>query len=150
MDGMALRRMRTAVILLSLMLMTGCDASLGSGGALSASDPAFLNSVRFSAGGARDDLVTDADQVVVTDGDFPDRLYQRLGELRVRIYPESADEAKSEARADDELRSEAASLGADAVIHVRYGNRTATFFRGASLDATGTAIRFWRTPDRTD
>lgn len=132
-----------------MLLLPACDAGVGRGAhGLSASDNAFMNSVRFSTGAPFDDLVTNADDVVVTAGDIDGRLYQRLGDIRVRVYPESPDRQSTEERANDELRVEAASLGADAVIHVKYTNRTPTFFRGASFDATGVAVRIWRTPPR--
>ena len=63
---------------------------------------------------------------VATEGDIGGRLYQRLGDLRVHVYPETPDIEWSKERADDELRDEAASLGADAVIHVKYAKRTPT------------------------
>ena len=101
------------------------------------------NDSKASLGRTADYLVTDAERILVTAGDIEDRAYQRLGLLRVRVsrstpfHPEA-----TEAEADIELQDEAAKLGADAVIQVKYNNRTPDFLRWASMDATGTAIKF--------
>ena len=93
-----------------------------------------------------DSLVTDPAQVQITEQDFPDRLYQSLGDIRVRAYrfPITLDTARSDL--DWALRHEASKLGADAVIYAKYGRRTIEEVSGFSYDATGTAIRFWDSP----
>lgn len=133
------------------LALTSCDAAISNGGrSLSASDTALLDSVRYTTGIARDDMISDLDSIVVTEQDLPDKLYQVLGDVRVRIYPEGPGKTLTRERTKLYLQKEAALLGADAVIHVRYGNRTPFFLRGASIDATGTAVRLWRSAERVD
>lgn len=96
-----------------------------------------------SLGRTADELVTKPSDIMITTGDFEGRAYQRLGHLRVRVIrttPIHPPASRSEA--DAELQDEAARLGADAVILVKYGNRTPDFLGLATLDATGTAIKF--------
>ena len=97
----------------------------------------------FSMEEAADDLVTDPAAIFLSNEDLPDRTYQSLGHLRVWVGRVLAvDRAQSEEELNQELRQEAARLGADAVINVRYGNRTVAEAQWLTLDATGTAVKF--------
>lgn len=89
-----------------------------------------------------DELVTSQEDVRIIHGDYGAALYQRLGEIRVRLYRINPFVPPREADLDWALRTEAAKLGADAVIFVKYGNRTFAEAEWISLDATGTAVRF--------
>lgn len=101
------------------------------------------NDSRASLARTADYLVSNPEQILVTTEDIEDHAYQRLGLLRVRVIRTTPlHPAVTEGEADIELQDEAARLGADAVIQVKYYNRTPDFLRWASMDATGTAIKF--------
>ena len=97
---------------------------------------------KFAATGVvSDELVTNQEDVRIIHGDYEEALYQRLGQIRVRLYRINPLVPPSEEDLDWALRGEAAKLGADAVIFVKYGKRTFAEAEWISLDATGTAIR---------
>lgn len=82
-------------------------------------------------------------EIIVTKNDITDRKYEVLGDIEVTVnkttifHPDP-----TEALVDDKLREEAAKLGADAVILVRYGTVGVSLMSWGSLDGKGRAIRF--------
>ena len=96
-----------------------------------------------SAERAADDQITYPGRIAVYAEDRRDRVYQSLGNLRVRvgrITTPTFEAAKDDL--DYELKKAAADLGADAVVNVRYGNRTLPELQWLTMDATGTAIKY--------
>ncbi len=83
------------------------------------------------------------DQVQLTEGDMTNRPYVSLGDLTVTVnkttifHPEPTKEM-----VDAKLKEEAAKLGADAVIYVRYGTVGISALSWGSLDGKGRAIQF--------
>ena len=72
-----------------------------------------------------------------------DRNYESLGDIEVSVskttvfHPDPTNEM-----IDEKLREEAAELGADAVILVRYGTVGISAFSWGKLDGNGRAIKF--------
>ena len=86
---------------------------------------------------------TPVDQIRVIEGDVTDRPYKSLGEVsatvnKVTIF--NADPTRE--LVDKRLKIEAARLGADAVIQVRYGTVGISAFSWGSLDGKGRAIAY--------
>ncbi|WP_333802931.1 hypothetical protein [Sulfurospirillum sp.] len=83
------------------------------------------------------------EQVKLTEGDITNRPYISLGDLSVTVnkttifHPEPTREM-----VDSKLKEEAAKLGADAVIYVRYGTVGISALSWGSLDGKGRAIQF--------
>ena len=123
----------------------GAAALAGLALGLSACTPggnyAHVTSKFAAADVVSDELVTNQEDVRIIHGDYEEALYQRLGEIRVRLYRINPFVPPREEDLDGALRGEAAKLGADAVIFVKYGKRTFAESKWISLDATGTAIR---------
>jgi len=83
------------------------------------------------------------DAVQLTEGDITSRPYTALGDLSVTVnkttifHPEPTKEM-----VDSKLKEEAAKLGADAVIYVRYGTVGVSALSWGSLDGKGRAVQF--------
>lgn len=81
--------------------------------------------------------------VVLTTEDITDRSYTSLGDIWTTVnkttvfHPNPTKEMVNE-----KLKEEAAKLGADAVILVRYGEVGMGLFSWGSLEGRGRAIRF--------
>jgi uncharacterized protein YbjQ (UPF0145 family) len=86
---------------------------------------------------------TDPAAVIVTKEDITDRTYKSLGDIKVTVnkttlfHPDP-----TPALVDVELKEEAAKLGADAVVLVRYGTVGVSLFSWGSLDGQGRAVKF--------
>ena len=86
---------------------------------------------------------TSVDKVALFEGDVSDRAYETIGDISVTVnkttifHPDPTREMVTE-----RLKEEAAKLGADAVIHVRYGTVGIGFVSWGSLDGKGRAIVF--------
>ena len=84
---------------------------------------------------------TPPDRVILFEGDIPDRPYEALGDISVTVnkitifHPDPTKDMVAR-----QLREEAAKLGADAVIHVRYGTIGIGVASWGSLDGKGRAI----------
>lgn len=83
------------------------------------------------------------ENVQLTEGDITNRPYISLGDLSVTVnkttifHPDPTKEM-----VDLKLKEEAAKLGADAVIYVRYGTVGISALSWGSLDGKGRAIQF--------
>jgi len=83
--------------------------------------------------------------VVLTTEDITERSYTSLGDIWTTVnkttvfHPNPTKEMVNE-----KLKEEAAKLGADAVILVRYGEVGMGLFSWGSLEGRGRAIRFTR------
>ena len=84
-----------------------------------------------------------AEDVLITDQDIIDRRYRVIGDLDVTVnkttifHPDP-----TKALVNKKLQEEAAKLGADAVILVRYGTVGVSLFSWGSLDGKGRAVAF--------
>lgn len=82
-------------------------------------------------------------EVRITDTDLPDQKYSELGDITVTVnkttifHPDPTRELVNE-----KLKEKGAELGADAVIHVRYGSGGISLMSWGSLEGKGRAIRF--------
>ena len=84
---------------------------------------------------------TPVDQIQITEGDVTDKPYKSLGDVSVRVNKVTlfnADPTRD--MVNQRLRAEAAKLGADAVIQVRYGTVGISAMSWGSLDGKGRAI----------
>jgi hypothetical protein len=82
-----------------------------------------------------------ADQIEILPGE-PGGAYETLGEIKARkgAQPTPFNKRPSEADVNVKLRKKAASLGADAVVNVRYtAGVIPSSWRG--MTATGTAVK---------
>ncbi|MEM1298948.1 MAG: hypothetical protein AAGH68_06660 [Pseudomonadota bacterium] len=101
------------------------------------------SNVRPADGTGTAAAATQPAQIQVTKDDITDRPYEVLGDINVTVnkttifHPDP-----TPALVDQRLREEAAALGADAVVLVRYGTVGVTFTSWGSLDGNGRAVRF--------
>lgn len=81
--------------------------------------------------------------IVITTEDITDRPYRVIGDIEVTVSKNTIfDSDPTPAKADQELRAEAAQLGADAVILVRYGDVGISLFSWGVLEARGRAVAY--------
>ena len=84
-----------------------------------------------------------AKDVIVTTGDITEKKYRILGDLDVTVNKTTifnADPTKE--GVNEKLKEEAAALGADAVVLVRYGTVGVSLFSWGSLGGKGRAVVF--------
>lgn len=87
--------------------------------------------------------VTEAKDVILTEGDIVDKKYIVLGDISVTVnkttifHPDPTKEM-----VNVKLKEEAAKLGADAVTQIRYGTVGISMMSWGSLDGKGRAIQF--------
>lgn len=82
--------------------------------------------------------------IVITETDISDRKYKALGDIEVTVNKTTifnSDPTREQVNA--ELQKEAAKLGADAVILVRYGTTGISFMSYGALNGKGRAIVFF-------
>lgn len=81
--------------------------------------------------------------IVVTETDISDRKYKVLGDVEVTVNKTTIFHSDpTREKVNEELRKEAAKLGADAVILVRYGTVGVSFMSWGALNGKGRAIVF--------
>jgi len=81
--------------------------------------------------------------IVVTETDISDRKYKVLGDIEVTINKTTIFHSDpTQEKVNEELRKEAAKLGADAVILVRYGTVGVSLMSWGALNGKGRAIVF--------
>jgi hypothetical protein len=86
---------------------------------------------------------TAPDQIQIIEGDVTDRPYKSLGDVSVTVNKVTIFNADpTREMVNQRLRKEAAKLGADAVIQVRYGTVGISPLSWGSLDGKGRAIVF--------
>lgn len=87
--------------------------------------------------------LTPLDKILMIEGDFPDRKYSSLGDVTVTVNKLTAfHPAPTKEMVSQKLKEEAAKLGADAVIFVRYGTVGVSLLSYGSLEGKGRAIKF--------
>lgn len=81
--------------------------------------------------------------IVVTETDISDRKYKVLGDIEATVNKTTIFHGDpTREKVNEELRKEAAKLGADAVILVRYGTVGVSMMSWGSLNGKGRAIVF--------
>lgn len=86
---------------------------------------------------------TNPNEIIVTESDITDRSYIALGDLKVsasKLTVFNKDPTREDI--NKRLRGEAAKLGADAVILVRYGNAGIGLTSWGTMKGNGRAIKF--------
>jgi hypothetical protein len=110
--------------------------------ALAGCAPTFDHAIDLRYATARAARQTDPATVAVIESE-PDRPYHVLGDLQVRGFQVgSLGEAPSPATVTAALREQAARLGADAVILLRFGGPGLGAVSIRELEARGRAVRF--------
>ena len=88
-------------------------------------------------------VATPADKIQVLEGDVADRPYKSLGDISVTVNKVSVFNADpTREMVNQRMRTEAAKLGADAVIQARYGTTGISALSWGSLDGKGRAIAY--------
>jgi uncharacterized protein YbjQ (UPF0145 family) len=86
---------------------------------------------------------TDPAKIIITEADITDRPYKVLGDISVTVNKTTIlDRDPTREVAAQRLKEEAAKLGADAVILVRYGTVGIGLLSWGSLDGKGRAVAF--------
>jgi hypothetical protein len=86
---------------------------------------------------------TPVDQIQIIEGDVADRPYKSLGDVSVTVNKSTLFNADpTREMVNQRLRTQAAKLGADAVIQVRYGTVGVSLMSWGSLDGSGRAVVF--------
>jgi hypothetical protein len=81
--------------------------------------------------------------VIITESDIIEKPYIVLGDISVTVnkttifHPDPTKEMVNE-----KLKEEAVKLGADAILHVRYGTVGISMMSWGSLDGKGRAVQF--------
>ena len=105
-------------------------------------------SVDLKDGQTKEEAAETADKkspadVIVTTNDITDRPYQVLGDIEATVNKTTIFHADPTRDAvNKKLQEEAAAIGADAVILVRYGTVGISLVSWGSLDGKGRAIVF--------
>lgn len=96
-----------------------------------------------SASSSAPAATVDPSEIIVTERAITDRAYDKLADIDVTVNKSTVFHPDpTRAQAAEQLRAEAAKLGADAVTNVVYGTVRATLWSWGSLDASGTAVKF--------
>ncbi len=82
-------------------------------------------------------------EIIITENDITDRTYTVLGDISIGVRKTTIfNRDPTREQADQKLREEAAKLGADAVVLVRYGSVGVSAWSWGALDAKGRAVKF--------
>ncbi len=86
---------------------------------------------------------TQPEKILITTEDISDRPYMVLRDIKVTVNKTTIfHKDPTKAAVNARLREEAAKLGADAVILVRYGTVGVSVISWGSLDGRGRAVSF--------
>ncbi|WP_294611768.1 hypothetical protein [Roseovarius sp.] len=81
--------------------------------------------------------------VIVTSGDITDRPYKKISDLKVTVNKTTAlHPSPTPEMVVDKLRTEAASIGANAVINAKVSDVTISAFSWGTRIGTGEAVTF--------
>lgn len=131
---------RHALIVGAALIVSGCSSTWSTSNVERAPGAEASTS---SDSSATEVEATDPASILVTKDDITDRPYRVIGDIEVTVnkttlfHPDP-----TPALVDEELREEAAELGADAVILVRYGTVGVGLASWGSLDGKGRAVAF--------
>jgi hypothetical protein len=125
---------RPSVIVFVSLLMVGCghrvstDVDVPAGGSVAT---------------ARATSATPLGEIALTQDDISDRTYRVLGDIEVTVSKWGLfDKDPTPAMVDEALKAEAAKMGADAVVLVRYGTVGIGAFTWGKLEGRGRAVAF--------
>jgi len=122
---------RSILLVFLAILISGCAANRSS------------SNVELALNASEATTPTLASSILVTEEDILDREYTSLGDIEVSVSKTTIfNKDPSNEKIDEELKREAAKLGADAVILVRYGTVGVSAFSWGKLDGKGRAIKF--------
>ena len=122
---------RSIILVFLAILISGCAAYRSS------------SNVELAQNASDATTPTLASSILVTEEDSLDRVYTSLGDIEVSVSKTTiVNKDPSNEMIDEELKREAAKLGADAVILVRYGTVGVSAFSWGKLDGKGRAIKF--------
>lgn len=135
---------RLLVVCLPLIL-AGCS-STWSHGEVTPPPGQTAPSAASAAGGTATPLKpTNPSAIILSESDIADRRYTNLGDLYVAVnkltifHPDPTRELVNE-----KFREEAAKIGADAVVLIRYGTVGISLLSWGSIDGRGRAVAFAR------
>ncbi len=118
----------------ALLLLSGC-ATWSAGQATKDGKPVEIS--------VSEEEQTNPAKVLLVEGDIVDRKYTVLADLEVVVNKTTIFNADPTPElAGQKLKEEAALLGADAVIQVRYGSTGISLMSWGSLEAKGRAVKF--------
>lgn len=81
--------------------------------------------------------------IVISEGDVTDRKYTSMGDITVAVNKMTVFNADpTREQVNEKLREEAAKLGADGVLFVRYGTVGISMMSWGTLEGKGRAIKF--------
>ncbi len=81
--------------------------------------------------------------IIITESDITDRPYKSLGDISVTVRKITIfDSDPTQAKVADALREKAATMGADAVVLVRYGTVGIGLTSWGVMDGNGRAVVF--------
>ncbi len=119
------------MLALSLVILSGC--ATWSTGSVERSDQQAAIATKG----------TDPAKIVLTEGDITDRKYVSLGDITVTVNKTTYLHSNpTKEQVNEKLKQEAAALGAEAVIFVRYGEVGTGLASWGSLQGKGRAIKF--------
>jgi hypothetical protein len=135
MNALAWKSAKALVLVSVVALLAGCAETWSS---------ANLKPATNAAGAQQESRSpTVAENIVLTEGDITDRSYKAIGELEVTVNKTTLfNKDPTREMVAAKLREEAAKIGADAVILVRYGSLGISFMSWGSLDGRGRAVVF--------
>lgn len=130
-EGLNLRPVKLGALAVAVLVLTaGCESHRTYNVVKPTGDPASVTAV-------------DPAGVEILQTTPSDRDYQELGRLIITVSKTTAfDPDPTRAQVDEQLRLEAAKLGADAVIGVAYDGPKLGFASWAVMDGTGTAVKY--------
>lgn len=86
---------------------------------------------------------TDASQIRVTESDITDKKYVTLGDVSVSVSKNTIfDSDPTKAMVEEELKKQAAEMGADAVVFARFGSVGISLFSWGVIEGKGRAVKF--------
>lgn len=81
--------------------------------------------------------------IIITEGDITNHKYKILGDVQATVNKTTIfNKDPTKEQVNEELQKEAAKLGADAVVFVRYGTVGVSLMSWGSLDGKGRAVVF--------
>ncbi len=129
-------RFRLVVLVLAALPLASCNG-------LGMNTDTSVEPVAGAAPPAAAQRPTDPKSIIVTQNDITDRRYRSLGDINVTVSKSTVmDRDPTRADIDEALRASAATLGADAVVLVRYGTVGMGLLTWGKLDGNGRAVAF--------
>ena len=133
--GAAMRFRTTAVAFALIVALSGCAATWSTANVERAPDAETTATERREP--------TQGKDILITEQDITDRAYKVLADLEVTVNKTTIfHKNPTRELVADKLREEAAKIGADAVILVRYGTVGIGLMSWGSLEGRGRAIAF--------